>query len=121
MHRRSSPCAGPSAGDAGIGSIVGAGIFVLTGVAAKDIAGPSVRRRTVRPSGPATYSLTRTRARTMRTRPVCPQVVLSYLFAGIACVFSGLCYSAFASRIPVAGTIDVHACGCVSVRFRWIR
>ena len=56
----------------GIGAIIGAGIFVLTGQAAAMHAGPAV--------------------------------VLSFVFAGIACAFAGLCYAEFASMLPVSGS-----------------
>ena len=48
----------------GIGSIIGAGIFVIAGTAAAEHAGPAV--------------------------------VLSFIFAGVACAFAGLCYAEFA-------------------------
>ncbi|HWK31410.1 MAG TPA: amino acid permease, partial [Terriglobales bacterium] len=56
----------------GIGAIIGAGIFVLTGAAAAQFAGPAI--------------------------------ILSYILAGVACVFAGLCYAEFASIIPIAGS-----------------
>jgi APA family basic amino acid/polyamine antiporter len=55
----------------GIGSIIGTGIFVLTGLAAANHAGPAV--------------------------------VLSFIIAGVGCMFAGLCYAEFATMIPVAG------------------
>src|SRR5688572_16171681 len=61
----------------GVGAIIGAGIFVLTGAAASQHAGPAV--------------------------------VLSFVIAGIACAFAGLCYSEFASMIPVAGSAYTYA------------
>ena len=61
----------------GIGVIVGAGIFVLTGHAAAQIAGPAV--------------------------------VLSFIIAGAACAFAGLCYAELASMIPVAGSAYTYA------------
>ncbi|AYD40944.1 amino acid permease [Clostridium fermenticellae] len=56
----------------GIGAIIGTGIFVLTGVAAADYAGPAL--------------------------------ILSFVFAGMACTFAALCYAELAAMIPVAGS-----------------
>ena len=56
----------------GVGAIIGAGIFVLTGQAAAQYAGPAI--------------------------------VISFVLAGLACAFAGLCYAEFASMIPVAGS-----------------
>ena len=56
----------------GVGAIIGTGIFVLTGQAAHDKAGPAL--------------------------------MLSFVSAGIACIFAALCYAEFASMVPVAGS-----------------
>ena len=56
----------------GIGVIIGAGIFVLTGNAAATEAGPAI--------------------------------VLSFVLAGVVCVFAALCYAEFAAMVPVAGS-----------------
>ncbi len=56
----------------GIGCIIGAGIFVLTGTAAARYAGPGI--------------------------------MLSFVIAGIACAFVGLCYAELAALLPVAGS-----------------
>src|ERR1700730_17813963 len=53
----------------GVGAIIGAGIFVATGAAAHNIAGPAL--------------------------------MLSYVVAGMTCVFAALCYAEFASMVPV--------------------
>src|SRR5450759_4695339 len=72
----------------GIGAIIGAGIFVLTGSAAAQYAGPAI--------------------------------VLSFVFAGIACGFAGLCYSEFASMIPIAGSAYTYGYATLGEFFAWI-
>jgi APA family basic amino acid/polyamine antiporter len=72
----------------GIGVIVGAGIFVLTGHAAAQIAGPAI--------------------------------VLSFILAGVACAFAGLCYAEFASMIPVAGSAYTYAYATLGQFVAWI-
>ncbi|MCM1339702.1 MAG: amino acid permease [Muribaculaceae bacterium] len=62
----------------GVGAIIGSGIFAVVGIAAAGSAdGTSAG------AGPA--------------------LVISMIIAAIACIFSALCYSEFATMIPVAG------------------
>ena len=72
----------------GIGAIIGAGIFVLTGAAAAKYAGPAI--------------------------------MLSFVLAGIACVFAGLCYAEFASLIPIAGSAYTYGYATLGELFAWI-
>src|SRR5881296_160264 len=72
----------------GIGAVIGAGIFVLTGQAAAKYAGPAI--------------------------------VLSFVLAGAACAFAGLCYAEFASLIPIAGSAYTYGYATLGEIFAWI-
>src|SRR5690242_21582759 len=72
----------------GIGAIIGAGIFVLTGTAAAQFAGPAI--------------------------------VISFIIAGIGCVFAGLCYAEFASMIPIAGSAYTYGYATMGEIIAWI-
>jgi APA family basic amino acid/polyamine antiporter len=72
----------------GVGAIIGAGIFVATGSAAHNVAGPAL--------------------------------MLSYVLAGMTCIFAALCYAEFASMVPVAGSAYTYAYATLGELFAWI-
>ena len=72
----------------GIGAIIGAGIFVITGQAAAQFAGPAI--------------------------------IISFVLAGIACAFAGLCYAEFASMIPIAGSAYTYSYATLGELIAWI-
>ncbi|NCU00653.1 amino acid permease [Candidatus Macondimonas diazotrophica] len=61
----------------GIGAVIGAGIFVLTGIAAATKAGPAL--------------------------------TLSFVIAGMACLFAALVYAEFASTVPLSGSAYTYS------------
>jgi len=72
----------------GVGAVIGAGIFVATGAAAHNVAGPSL--------------------------------MLSYVVAGVTCIFAALCYAEFAAMVPVAGSAFTYAYATMGELFAWI-
>src|SRR5207248_9478325 len=49
-----------------------------------------------------------------------PALMLSFVLAGIACVFAALCYAEFASMVPVAGSAYTYAYATLGELFAWI-
>lgn len=49
-----------------------------------------------------------------------PGIVFLFIITGIACAFTALCYSEFASRIPVAGSAYTYAYASFGELFAWI-
>jgi APA family basic amino acid/polyamine antiporter len=49
-----------------------------------------------------------------------PAIVLSFVVAGIGCLFAALCYSEFASMAPVAGSAYTYAYATLGELFAWI-
>ena len=72
----------------GVGAIIGAGIYVMTGSAAAHFAGPAV--------------------------------LLSFLVAGAACAFAGLCYAELASTMPVTGSAYIYAYATLGEVAAWV-
>src|SRR3989454_12376072 len=49
-----------------------------------------------------------------------PAVVLSFVLAGVASIFAALCYSEFASLVPMAGGGHTHGCPPLRGGVRWV-
>src|SRR5438046_5350440 len=49
-----------------------------------------------------------------------PALMLSFVMAGITCIFAALCYAEFASMAPVAGSAYTIAYATVGELFAWI-
>ena len=49
-----------------------------------------------------------------------PAIVLSFVVAGIACTFAGLCYTEFATLIPIAGSSYTYAYATLGELVAWI-
>jgi APA family basic amino acid/polyamine antiporter len=49
-----------------------------------------------------------------------PALILSFVAAGVACIFAALCYAEFASMVPVAGSAYTYAYATLGEMFAWI-
>ena len=49
-----------------------------------------------------------------------PGVVISFVIAGVGCLFAGLCYAEFASMIPVAGSAYTYTYATLGKFLAWI-
>ena len=49
-----------------------------------------------------------------------PALMLSYVVAGLVCIFAALCYAEFASMVPVAGSAYTYAYATLGEVFAWI-
>src|SRR3982750_310924 len=49
-----------------------------------------------------------------------PALMLSYVVAGVTCIFAALCYAEFASMVPVAGSAYTYAYATLGELFAWM-
>jgi APA family basic amino acid/polyamine antiporter len=49
-----------------------------------------------------------------------PALALSFVLAGIGCIFAALCYAEFAALLPVEGSAYAYAYGTIGEFFAWI-
>ncbi len=77
----------------GVGCIIGSGIFTVVGIAAA--------------GGPESVGAG-------------PALIVSMVLASLACIFSAMCYSEFASMIPVAGSAYLYTFATMGEFFAWL-
>jgi APA family basic amino acid/polyamine antiporter len=77
----------------GIGAIIGAGIFAMTGIAAA--------------GGPNNVGAG-------------PALIVSFVITGIACGFAALCYAEVASMIPISGSAYTYSYATMGELIGWI-
>ena len=77
----------------GVGAIIGSGIFTVVGIAA---------------------------AGSPESAGAGPALVISMILASLACVFSAMCYSEFASMIPAAGSAYLYTYATMGEFLAWI-
>src|SRR5438445_6931332 len=49
-----------------------------------------------------------------------PALMLSFVVAGVACIFAAMCYAEFASMVPVAGSAYTYAYATLGELLAWI-
>src|SRR5262249_47431677 len=49
-----------------------------------------------------------------------PALIVSFVVAGLACIFAALCYAQFASMVPVAGSAYTYAYATLGEMMAWI-
>ena len=102
----------------GIGSVIGAGIFTLTGTAA---AGLQFDFQSIYKAPVLDLLMHGSHALGVTGRPGAgPGISLSFLLVAIACGFAALCYAELASMIPVAGSAYTYAYATMGEIFAWI-
>jgi len=102
----------------GIGAVIGAGVWTLSGTAAvgMEVAVPSVWHAPV-----LDLALHGSEATGISGRPGAgPAIVLSYILVAIACGFAALCYAELASMIPVAGSAYTYSYATMGEIVAWI-
>ena len=101
----------------GIGAVIGAGIFALTGTAA---AGQSYQSPIDTPVVNFVVSWISGSPLQLGRSGAGPAIVLSFVLAGTACAFAALCYAEMASMIPVSGSAYTYSYATLGEFVAWI-
>jgi basic amino acid/polyamine antiporter, APA family len=102
----------------GIGAVIGAGIFTVTGTAA---AGQQSMSHSLLNAPLLDLILHGSAAGTLGGRPGAgPGLALSFMLVAVTCGFAALCYAELASMIPIAGSAYTYAYAAMGEIFAWI-
>ncbi|MGH9630011.1 MAG: amino acid permease [Bryobacteraceae bacterium] len=102
----------------GVGAVIGAGIFTVTGTAA---AGETLSVKSILHAPVLDLILHGGDTVSVYGRPGAgPALSLSLLLLAIACSFAALCYAELASMIPIAGSAYTYAYATLGEIFAWI-
>jgi len=102
----------------GIGSVIGSGIFTLTGTAA---AGLTFDFKSIYKAPVLDLLMHGSQAVGITGRPGAgPGISISFILVALACGFAALCYAELASMIPVAGSAYTYAYATMGEIFAWI-
>ena len=101
----------------GIGAIIGAGIFALTGTAA---AGQVFSSRLETPVINFIQAWLSGGSVVFGRAGAGPAIAVSFIVAGIACGFAALCYAELASMIPVSGSAYTYSYATLGEIVAWI-
>ncbi|HLG13479.1 MAG TPA: amino acid permease [Blastocatellia bacterium] len=101
----------------GIGAIIGAGIFALTGTAA---AGATFNSKIDTPLINFIGAWLSNSEVHLGRDGAGPAIILSFVVAAVACVFAALCYAEMASMIPVSGSAYTYSYATLGEFIAWI-
>ena len=102
----------------GVGAVIGAGIFTLTGTAA---AGKIEKIHSILNATVIDLLTHGLHAGSVMGRPGAgPAISLSFLLVAIACAFAGVCYAELASMIPIAGSAYTYSYAILGEIVAWI-
>jgi APA family basic amino acid/polyamine antiporter len=102
----------------GVGAVIGAGIFTVTGTAA---AGKVLPLQSILDATVFDLLLHGAAAGSQMGRPGAgPALTVSFVLVALACCFAALCYAELASMIPIAGSAYTYAYATLGEIFAWI-
>src|SRR6188472_1862868 len=101
----------------GIGAVIGAGIFSLTGTAA---AGQTLASGLETPVINFIQSWFSGAGVVLGRAGAGPAIAVSFIVAGLACAFAALCYAELASMIPVSGSAYTYSYATMGEVIAWI-